>query len=229
MSILQVQTLDINQINVSTINVTGGLTGTGSYNVTGNINVSSGSITTGNLIVSGTISQNGSAIATVPVGGVPNQVLTKNSTTDGDAAWANTGSPVLLLIDVVTNSNTPATPVSGYSSLLVDFTTLGNYGTQGSVSIYLSSDGGSTFGPPRSLGTTGGATYTLTGLVQITNTANTGNKAITVKAMTMAGGSTQAGSVANTSVTESSITSPTTHVKIFGNIGATKIALYGIR
>lgn len=228
MSILQVQTLDINRINVAVLNVTGGLTGTGSYNVTGNINVSSGSITTGNLIVSGTISQNGSAIATVPVGGVPKQVLIKNSTTDGDVAWANTGSPVLLLIDVIAGGNTPATPVSGYSSLLVDFTTLGN-GSRGSLSIYLSSDGGSTFGPFRSFGVAGGATYTLTGLVQVTNTANTGNKAITVKAMNMAGGSTQAGSPSNTSVTESSITSPTTHVKFTTGICATKIALYGIR
>lgn len=221
MSILQVQTLDINRINVATLNVTGGLTGTGSYNVTGNI-------TTGNIAVSGTISQNGSSLISVPAGGVPNQVLYKNSSTDGDVAWANTGSPVLLLIDVVAQGNTPATPVSGYSSLLVDFTTLGN-GSPGSSYIYLSSDGGSTFGPPRSFGSPGGATSTLTGLVQVTNIANTGNKAITVKAMTMAGGSTQAGSPSNTSVTESSITSPTTHVKFANGSGATKIALYGIR
>ena len=210
--------LMVNSANVAFLDTSG-------VTVNGNLSVSQELIAT-DITVSGDIVRNGQVVYNVPAGGIPNQVLTKNSTSNGDSVWANTGSPVLIAVDCA-GANTPAYNVSGYSSLLIDFASVGN-GTAATAGIHLSSDGGVNYGVHHIFMAAPAVTARIDGVCIITGIANTENKAINVYGFTTR--VTGNGNQANTTLTESTITSPLTHVKLRpGGYGGVKFKLYGIR
>lgn len=118
MSTLQVQYLDINTLNVATVNVTGGFSGSGSLNITGVAN-------TGNLTVAGTMNVTGNVIKngvnvltqaesaqtsssiTIQLSDV-NRIMTLNSTSNTVVTIANNSTVPIGVsdkIDIIALSN----------------------------------------------------------------------------------------------------------------------------